>query len=123
MSFLDIAQLTDDPTFQARVRACTVQEAQQFVNDQRPQWVSLAQDSLRGGGGTTLMFVRLMAAFPGFVTDLPSQEPAEDDDTPAVPPPRFDQSRISDAAILSQVQGQWGTVAEMFFDEEGNPQR
>lgn len=122
MSYLEIDQLTNDITFQGRVRACTVQEAHQFRNDQRPQWVALALDLLRGGGGTTLMFVRLMAAFPGFVTDLPSEPAESDDTTPAPPgPPRFDQSRIADAAILAQVQALWETVAELFFDEEGNP--
>jgi hypothetical protein len=117
MSYLDIAQLTDDPIFQSRVRACTVQEAQTFKDDQRPAFVALANDSLRGGGATTLMFVRLMAAFPGFVTELPDQ-PAAPNAPPG--PPRFDSSRILDAAILAQVQGQWETVADLFYDENGD---
>jgi hypothetical protein len=116
MSYLDIAQLTDDAQFQSRVRACTVQEAQTFKDDARPAFVALANDCLRGGGATTLMFVRLMAAFPGFVTELPLTKP--EGTSPAPPgPPRFDSTRILDAAILAQVQGQWETVADLFFDE------
>lgn len=120
MSYLEIAQLTDDPTFQARVRACTVQEAQ-VERELGPQAQALVEATLRGGGETTLAFVRLMAASPGFVTDLASQPGPGEPSTPQPPgPPRFDQGRISDAAILSQAQAQWETVAEMFFDENGD---
>jgi|HubBroStandDraft_6_1064221.scaffolds.fasta_scaffold01226_12 hypothetical protein len=119
MSYVEIAQLTDDAVFQSRVRACTVQEAQTFKDDARPAWVALANDCLRGGGATTLMFVRLMAAFPGFVTDLPAGG-LPDAPSPAPGPPRFDQSRIQDAAILAQVQAQWGEVADLFFDDDGD---
>lgn len=120
MSYLDIAQLTEDPQFQSRVRACTVQEAHTFKDDQRPAWQALALDCLKGGGATTLMFVRLMAAFPGFVTDLPVQKPEEEPPPQPPGPPRFDSTRILDGAILAQVQAQWPVVAELFFDEEGN---
>lgn len=118
MSYLDIAHLTDDGNFQARVRACTVQEGQRFRDDARPPLAALANDALRGGGGTTLTFVRLIAAFPGLIEDAPPLPPPEG----APPgPPRFDQARISDAVILAQVQTQWPTVADLHFDENGDP--
>ena len=114
MSYLSIDQLTQDQLFQGRVRACTVQEAERLKDDQRPPWVALALDCLRGGGASTLAFVRIIAAFPGIVADPATGLP---DDGPG--PPRFDQSTISDGTILAQVQGQWDSVANLFWDEEG----
>jgi hypothetical protein len=102
VSYLSIDKLTQDHTFQARVRACTVQEAERLKDDQRPAWVALALDCLRGGGASTLAFVRIIAAFPGAAPDI------------------GDQADISDAAILGQVQAQWATVAGLFWDDQGD---
>ncbi len=114
MSFQAVDQLTQDPIFQGRVRACAVREAEGFRNDQRPAWVALALDQLRGGGASTLAFVRLIAAFPGIVEGAETV-PAEG----ARPTRGFDQSSITDATILAQVQSQWETVAGLYWDTDG----
>jgi hypothetical protein len=114
LSYLSIDQLTQDHTFQGRVRACTVQEAERLKDDQRPDWVALALDCLRGGGASTLAFVRIIAAFPGIVAEAGTGLPDDNG------PPRFDQSTISDGTILSQVQTQWEHVAALFWDDDGN---
>jgi hypothetical protein len=106
MSYEDIDQLTQDHTFQGRVRACTVQEAENFRNDARPLFVALAEDTLRGGGATTLAFVRIGAASMAGA----AQQPAHD---------AVDQSLITDAAILANVQANWEVVAGLFYDDAG----
>lgn len=98
MSFESIDQLTQDPLFAGRVRACAVQQAETFKDDARPDFVALADDQLTGGT-TYLAFVRIVAAFPGLA----------------------EQPEITDGDILSQVQANWPTVAGLYFDAEGNP--
>ena len=98
MSFEAIDQLTQDPIFGGRVRACAVQQAETFKDDARPDFVALADDQLTGGT-TYLTFVRIIAAFPGLA----------------------EAGEIGDADILSQTQNNWPTVAGLYYDEEGIP--
>ena len=98
MSFQEIDQLTSDPVFGGRVRACAVQQAETYKNDARPDFVALADDQLKGGT-TYLAFVRIIAAFPGL---------AEADE-------------IADADILSQMQANWQVVAGLYYAADGTP--
>jgi hypothetical protein len=109
VSYLAIDQLTNDIIFAGRVRACTVDQADVFHNDARPDFVALANDVLKGGGETALTFTRLCAAAPG----LADQADLGDG--------TIDQSLVSDADLLSVVQGQWQVVAGLYFDPDGTP--
>jgi hypothetical protein len=106
MSFQAIDQLTQDATFGGRVRACAVQQAETFQNDQRPSFVSAANDILKGGSDVVSALIRISAAGPGFA------------DTAGDPP---DQAKILDPDILASVQANFPTVAALFYDDEGNP--
>jgi hypothetical protein len=98
MSFQQIDELTQDPVFNGRVRACAVQQAETFKDDARPDFVSLANDQLVGGT-TYLAFVRIIAAFPGLA----------------------DADEVADGDILSQMQANWPVVAGLYFNDDGSP--
>ena len=105
MSYSTIDQLTGDPAFSGRIRACATQQAEVFKDDARPDFVALANDQLTGGT-TYLAFVRIAAAGPGMA------------DAAGDPP---DQSLIPDDDILASVQGSWQTVAALYYTKEGEP--
>jgi hypothetical protein len=106
MSYEQIDRLTNNITFQGRVRACCTQEAESFRSDGRPDIAALATEVLRTGG-PVFNFVRIIAASPGA-----APVPAKGDE--------LDQSVVTDALILGQVQAQWPVVASLFWDDEGN---
>jgi hypothetical protein len=108
MSYRDIDALTNDVLFAGRVRACAMQEAEKFKDDARPRFVALAADVARGGGPTTLAFVRIVAAAPGIADKAATGD-------------GIDQTRVTDADLLSLVQAQWEVVAGLYFDEDGKP--
>jgi hypothetical protein len=101
MSYQDIDDLTSDPTFNGRVRACALEQAEGFKDAADPAYVALAGDQFRGGT-TYLAFVRLAAASPGIATG-------------------GNQSQVTDAELLPIVQNGWPTVAALYYDPEGNP--
>jgi hypothetical protein len=105
-TFQAIAQLTDDVWWQARIRACAVQQSETFVNDARPQFVAAAGDVLRGGSDITSSLTRVAAAGPGMA------------DAAGNPP---DQAQIPDADILASVQANFPLVAGLFYAEDGTP--
>lgn len=106
MTFSAIDQLTNDALFNGRVRACTVQQAETFQNDGRPQMVSAANAALRGEADPYLTLARMAAAGPGMA------------DAAGDP---VDQTQIADEDILASVQANFPTVAALFYDDEGNP--
>jgi hypothetical protein len=108
VSYSAIDNLAQDGAFNGRVRACTLEQAHVYKDDARPDFVALASDIMRSGPETTVTFVRLVAAAPGLADK-------------ATTPEGIDQTRISDADVLSAVQGNWQTVAGLYFDAEGNP--
>jgi hypothetical protein len=108
MSYLSIDLLTFDNGFNRRVRSCCVEQAQTFASDTRLDIAALGNEELRGGGPTTLAFVRIMAAFPGIAERI------------TLPDGTVDQSLIDDADILAQVQANWPTVAALYWDPDGN---
>jgi hypothetical protein len=141
-TYEQIDQLTNNVAFQGRVRACCTQEAGTFAADTRPPISELAKEVLRSGG-PVFNFVRIIAAFPGILPAEPlSAQPRSDNDEAGDEAGAgggdevgeddvngggggngggpLDQTLIPDAAILAQVQAQWPTVADLFWDEEGN---
>jgi hypothetical protein len=110
MSYSTINALVQDPLFQGRVRACSVEQAQIFKDDARPDFVALANDLLRGDLAAVTCFIRLTAGAPG-LGDAAESGPGDG----------IDQSNISDADILSSVQVTFPTVAALYYDAEGNP--
>ena len=109
MSYATIDQLTSDPMFAARVRACCVEQAKVYVNDARPDFVAVAHDQLIGGI-TYLTFARIEAAAPGIADKV---DP-EGDGT-------IDQTQVTDGDLLSLTQANWQVVAALYYDADGNP--
>ena len=108
MSFQTIDQLTFDPTFNGRVRACATQQAEIFRNDARPDFVALADDVLRGDGIKTNAFTRITAAAPGIADKAATED-------------GIDQTKVTDDDVLSTVQANWQVVAGLYYGEDGTP--
>lgn len=107
MSYRIIDELTNNAIFGGRVRACAIEQAAHFRNDERPPIVALAQDMIRGTPEAVAVFIRLAAAAPGHA------DQAGLGDT-------VDESAITDSDLLAVIQGSWPMVAELYFDDEGN---
>jgi len=96
MSYLGQAQLTADADFQARNGAAAVQQASQQFTDH------IADRVKRGDAEILLTFTRLAAAGPGIA------------DKAATPEGGVDQSRVTDADLLSLTQANWPVVAALY---------
>jgi hypothetical protein len=107
VAYISMDQLSADTNFQSRVRACVVQQALTYVNDGRPFMVNCAYDCLRGQEQTLQAFYRLAGVNPGF-----AQSASPSGGTP-------DQTQVTDGALLAFVQGQFPTVAAMFYAPDG----
>ena len=109
MSYQVISDLTSDPAFTARIRACVIEQSATFKDDTRLDIQTLALDVLRGGAsGPMISFNQLTAAAPGIA------------DT-ATTPDGIDQSLIDDPDILAAVQAEYPTVAGLHYTSEGTP--
>lgn len=106
MSYSAIDTLTNDVLFAGRIRACCVEQAEVFKDAADAGFKALAEAVLRGDGEKTSAFTRFTSAAPGLADQ--AGDPV-------------DQTKISDQAILSTVQGSWPTVANLYFDAEGTP--
>ena len=109
MSYQAQAQLNDDMWFAARNRSVAVQQAEIFKDDARPDWVSVANECLRGNGEIYLAFTRIAAGGPGIA------DKADNGDG------TIDQSKITDADLLSLTQANWPVVAGLYFNQDGTP--
>ena len=109
MSYSAIDQLTNDALFGGRVRSCCTEQAEVFRNDARPDFVALSDDVLRGDGVKTNAFIRIGAAAPGIADKADSGEGG------------IDQTKVTDADLLSLVQANWQVVAGLFYTEDGTP--
>ena len=108
MSYQSQALLAEDHAFQVRVNACTLEQAQTFKDDQRPDWSALAEGVMRDDGGYVSVFVRLEAGGPGIADKVDNGDGT------------IDQSQVTDADLLSLTQGNWPVVAGLFFNEDGS---
>lgn len=109
MSYLSINQLTGDITFGGRVTAAATEQSETFKDDGRPDIAGTARDVLRGDGNILNTFIRISAAGPGI------GDKADNGDG------TVDQARITDADLLSLVQGNFPTVADLFYTADGTP--
>jgi hypothetical protein len=107
MTYQTQDQLASDPTFQGRVRSCTVQQAEYYVADANPAHVALAHDVLRGLKGPD--FTRVCAAGPGIADKVDNGDGT------------IDQAKCLDEDLLSLVQANWPVVAGLYYDADGNP--
>lgn len=109
MSYQSQAQLNDDIMFQARNRSAAQQQATIFINDARPEFVSLAKSLLRAEAEQTLAFARYAAAGPGMA------------DKVDVGDGTVDQTQVTDADLLSLTQANWPTIASLYYNTDGSP--
>jgi hypothetical protein len=109
MSYLAQAQLEGDVIFQGRVRSCATQQAETFKDDQRLNFVAVAESVLRGESECVLAFVRFSAAGPGIADKVDNGDGT------------IDQTKVTDADLLSLVQTFWPSIATLFFNEDGTP--
>jgi hypothetical protein len=109
MSYESQDQLTNDAVFAGRSRAATVQQAEAFKDDQRPDWVAVADACLRGDGEIYNAFLRMAAGGPGIA------------DKAELPNGGIDQGLVLDEDLLSLTQANWPTVAGLYFAPDGSP--
>lgn len=109
MSYQAQADLSVDGNFTARTVAAATQQAEIFKDDARPSFVSTAQAVMRGQGDVTATFTRLAAAGPNIADKVDNGDGT------------IDQSKVTDADILSLTQANWPVIAGLFFTEDGTP--
>jgi hypothetical protein len=108
MSYLAQSQLGNDPQFQGRSRAAAQQQADIFIDDQRPAFVSTAKAVLLDGAPVATFWI-LNAAGPGIADKVDLGDGT------------IDQSKVTDADLLSLTQANWQVVAGLYFTEDGTP--
>jgi hypothetical protein len=109
LSYQTIFQLGGDSDFNGRSQAAATQQAEMFKDDQRPAFVALASLVMRGDLEALSAFVRLGAAGPGI------GDKADNGDG------TIDQSKVTDADLLSLTQANWPVVAGLYFTADGTP--
>jgi hypothetical protein len=109
LSYQAQSQLEADATFQGRVYAANIQQADVFKDDARPDFVATAHAIMRDDPGPGATLLRLAAAGPGIADKVD-----QGDGT-------IDQALVTDADLLALTQGNWPTVAGLYFDAEGSP--
>jgi hypothetical protein len=107
MSYQSQAQLENDGGFQQRNRSVTLQQAETFINAADPSFKAVAESIMRDDG-MWATFNRLAAGGPGIADKVDNGDGT------------IDQSKVTDADLLSLTQANWPTVAALFFDPEGN---
>lgn len=110
MSYLTQALLTEDVNFGRRSRSCMNQQANVYMADQRPNFVSLARAIITGEpvGPTSTMLTAIAygAQFDQIVDN--------GDGT-------IDQTKIKDADIQSRCDYVWEEVSLFYYKTDGTP--
>jgi hypothetical protein len=109
MSYQTQAALEADYWFQQRTRATAIQQADTFKDDQRPNYVAVAEAVLRDEAGPTQAFTRLGAAGPGIADKVDNGDGT------------IDSANVTDADLLSLTQANWQVVAALYFNDDGTP--
>lgn len=109
MSYLTQALLTESVDFGRRSRSCANQQANVYMADQRPNFVSLARAIIMGEPAPTVTLLTAIAYGPQF-----DQMVDNGDGT-------IDQSKVSDAAIQSRCDYVWEEVSLFYFKADGTP--
>lgn len=100
-------ELSTDQAFSSRVRSCMYEQALTYQTNADPAQANLARDVLRGSSAAVQSMIAMIASFPG-MTDEPVSITKGDGSV------MVDQSAIDDETILSQVQTNWQTLANLF---------
>lgn len=109
MSYRSQAQLEANTDFRGRAEAAATQQADSYINDQRPDFVAVAQNVLKGYPAQVDAFIRLDAAGPGIADKVDIGDDS------------IDQSLVTDADLLSLTQASWQVVAGLYFATDGTP--
>jgi hypothetical protein len=109
MSYLSQWRLTYDDEFVSRCRASETKQADLYKDDQRPDFVALANAIMRGDPEPLITFQSLLGAAPGFADTVD-----QGDGT-------INSSLVADAEIQSAVDADWPTVAALYYGPDGTP--
>lgn len=110
MSYQSQWVLTYDNAFVSRSRAAITQRSDIFKDDERPNYVALAESLLtEANPQESLTFVSLLANAPGF-----AEKVDQGDGT-------VDSSQIEDGEIQAAVDFQYPVVADLFYADDGTP--
>jgi len=109
VSYHTQALLEQDGTFQGRLFAANIQQADYFKDSQLADEKALAAAIMRDDPGPAAAFLRLACAGPGI-----SDKVDKGDGT-------IDQSQVTDADLLSLTQGDWPVVTGLYFNVDGSP--
>jgi hypothetical protein len=107
MTYDMVQRLAADNNFRSRVQSCLYEQSQTFATNSDPAMAWMANEQLKGNNITSNAMVSSIASFPGLV------ETATATSTNGVA--FLDQTCITDETILSQVQAQWKTIADLFY--------
>ena len=109
VSYRSQAQLEANTDFRGRAIAAATQQADSYINDQRPDFIAVANNVLKGYPNELNAFIRLDAAGPGIA------------DAVDIGGDAIDQSLVTDDDLLSLTQANWQVVAGLYFTTEGAP--
>lgn len=108
MSYQAQAALEADYLFQQRTRAAAIQQSAVFRDNPAGDLAALADAVARDEPGPTSALIRLDAAGPGIADKVET-------------PSGIDSSLVTDADLLALTQGNWPTVAALYFAADGTP--
>lgn len=104
MSYLSQWRLQYDDGFVSRCRASLTQRADIYKDDERPEFVALAESLLlEANPQESLTFVSLLANAPGFAEKVDNGDGT------------VDSTQIEDGEIQSAVDFQWPVVSALFY--------
>jgi hypothetical protein len=110
MSYQSQWQLTYDDPFVSRCRACITQRAVIYKDDERPDFVALADSLLRQDNGSEFVtFQTMLANAPGFADTVDAGDGT------------IDSTKIEDAEIQSAVDADFPIVAGLYYAADGTP--
>ena len=109
VSYRAQAQLEANTDFRGRATAAATEQADSYINDQRPDFVAVARNVLKGSWAELDAFIRLDAAGPGIADKVDIGGDA------------IDQTQVTDEDLLSLTQANWQTVAGLYPAPEPPP--
>jgi hypothetical protein len=102
-----IQRLAFDNDFRSRVQSCLYEQSQTFATNSDAATAWMANEQMKGNNATTNPMIYMIASFPGLVATATA--------TSTTGVTFLDQTCITDEVILSQVQSQWKTIADLFY--------
>jgi hypothetical protein len=108
MSYQTQWNLTYDDPFVSRCRACLTQRAAIYKDDERPDFVALADSLLKQANPAEfLTFQTMLANAPGFAEKVDNGDGT------------IDSTKIEDGEIQAAVDADWQTVAGLYYADDG----